>query len=75
MRILRFSLFRIAHKASPSNSRNTIQNNAMGSDNSSEFHPSAHSPIDMQKITSEIFQPQKSGTITLEATTAHTPDT
>lgn len=30
--------------------------------------------MDIQKSTSEILQPQKSGMITLEATTVHAPD-
>ena len=65
----------MAHRASPSNSRNSTQNNPTINDNSLESNPRPKSAIDMQKITSEIFQPQKSGMITLEATTIHTADT
>jgi len=75
MRSLRFLIFLIAHKASPSNGRNTTQNNPTISHNWPKSNPRPKSAIDMQKITSEIFQPQKSGMITLEATTIHTADT
>jgi hypothetical protein len=37
--------------------------------------PSPQSAIDIQKITSDILQPQKKGMIALETTTIHMADT